>query len=220
MLNSVARTLALMLGCLVLLASAACSDRSATPVVVVPAPDSFRVLLETTKGDIIIEVTKAWAPKGAERFHELVSIGFFDDNAFFRVLPGFIAQFGASGDKKLNEAWDEKLIADDPVVQKNVKGTLSFAHHGADTRSHQLFINLKDNASLDTQGFAPIGRVVDGMDVAAALHDEAGETPKYHLIATLGNSYLKRMFPKLDYIKKAMVLGGPATMAPAASPRP
>lgn len=212
------KPLALVVGLCFVLASSACGDRSSTPVVVPPAPDSFRVVFETTKGDIIVEVTKAWAPKGAERFHELVSIGFFDDNAFFRVLPGFIAQFGASGDKKLNEAWDDRLIADDPVIQKNVKGTLTFAHHGPDTRSHQLFFNLKDNASLDTQGFAPIGRVVDGMDVAAALHDEAGETPKYHLIATLGNPYLKRMFPKLDYIKKAMVIGGPATMAPAPPP--
>lgn len=213
--KSIARTAAFVFGLAFIVVSSACGERASPPVVAGPVPDSFRVAFQTTRGEIVVEVKKAWAPKGAERFHELVSIGFFDDNAFYRVLPGFIAQFGASGDKKLNELWDGRTFPDDPAAEKNVMGTLTFAHHGPDTRSHQLFINLKDNASLDTQGFAPIGRVVQGMDVVAAIHDEAGETPKYHLIATLGNSYLKRMFPKLDYVTKATIVAGPSAVTPS-----
>lgn len=190
---------------LVFLATFGCGEKR-TPVVVGPAPESFRVAFETSRGNFVVEVTRAWAPRGADRFHELVRGGFFDENRFFRVLPGFIAQFGANGDKKRNAEWDEKKIPDDPAREKNVKGTLTFAHHGPDSRSHQLFINLKDNASLDTQGFVPLGRVVEGIAVVDSIYDEYGETPKYHLIATLGNNYLTRMFPKLDYIKTAKVV--------------
>jgi cyclophilin family peptidyl-prolyl cis-trans isomerase len=171
-----------------------------------PAPDSFRVAFETTRGRFVVQVWRAWAPKGADRFHDLVAEGFFDGNAFFRVVPEFIAQFGASDDRKVNEQWDAKPITDDPVTQGNRHGTLVFAAAGPNSRAHQLFVNLADNKSLDKQGFAPIGRVVEGQAVADAIYSGYGESPSYHLLATLGNSYLRRMFPRLDYIKTAQVI--------------
>jgi peptidyl-prolyl cis-trans isomerase A (cyclophilin A) len=175
-----------------------------------PAPDSFRVAFTTSRGTFVVEARRAWAPKGADRFYELVGEGFFDENRFYRVLPGFIAQFGANDDRKRNEQWEARPIADDTGREKNRRGTISFASLGPGSRTHQLFINLKDNANLDAQGFAPIGRVVDGMTVVDSLYDEYGEIPKYQLIATLGNKYLARMFPKLDYIKTArIVAAGP-----------
>lgn len=188
----------------------ACNDKPPVPArtaPVGPAPDSFRVAFETTRGNFVVEVTRAWSPKGADRFYDLVAEGFFDENRFFRVLPGFIAQFGVNDDKKLNEKWEAKTIADDPVKESNSHGTLVFASDGPNSRSHQLFINLADNKNLDTQGFSPIGRVVAGMSVADSIYSGYGETPSYHLLATLGNSYLKRMFPKLDYIKTARIVG-------------
>jgi peptidyl-prolyl cis-trans isomerase A (cyclophilin A) len=171
-----------------------------------PTPDSFRVAFETTRGQFVVQVNRAWAPIGADRFYQLVSAQFFDDNAFFRVLPNFVAQFGASGDRKANEQWDDLKLRDEEVIMSNKRGTLSFASDGADSRTHQAFINLKDNPNLDRLGFAPIGQVVEGMAVVDSIYDDYGETPKYHLIATLGNSYLKRMFPKMDYIKTARVV--------------
>jgi peptidyl-prolyl cis-trans isomerase A (cyclophilin A) len=178
-----------------------------------PTPDSFRVAFETSRGTFVVQATRAWAPKGADRFYELVGEGFFDENRFYRVLPGFIAQFGANDDKKRNEQWEARPIADDPAREKNRRGTISFASLGPGSRTHQLFINLKDNASLDAQGFAPIGTVIEGMSVVDSLYDDYGETPKYHLIATLGNKYLARMFPKLDYIRTARIV------APGAAPK-
>jgi peptidyl-prolyl cis-trans isomerase A (cyclophilin A) len=191
-------------------AALACSDKPATPAraaPVGPAPDSFRVAFETTRGTFVVEVKRAWAPKGADRFHDLVAEHFFDENGFFRVLPEFIAQFGVNNDRKINEAWEAKPLPDDPVLQKNVRGTITFASDGPNSRTHQLFINLKDNGkTLDKDGFAPIGRVVDGMPVVDSIYSGYGETVNYHLVATLGNSYLKRMFPKIDYIKSAKIL--------------
>jgi peptidyl-prolyl cis-trans isomerase A (cyclophilin A) len=178
-----------------------------------PTPDSFRVAFETSRGTFVVQASRAWAPKGADRFYELVGEGFFDENRFYRVLPGFIAQFGANDDKKRNEQWEARPIADDPAREKNRRGTISFASLGPGSRTHQLFINLKDNASLDAQGFAPIGTVIEGMSVVDSLYDDYGETPKYHLIATLGNKYLARMFPKLDYIRTARIV------APGAAPK-
>lgn len=189
-----------------------CKDKSpasARTAPVGPAPDSFRVSFETTRGIFIVEVQRAWSPRGADRFHDLVAESFFDETRFFRVLPGFIAQFGVNNDRKVNEKWDAKTIADDSVSVSNTHGTLVFASDGPNSRSHQLFINLADNKNLDTQGFSPIGRVVTGMSVADSIYAGYGETPNYHLIATLGNSYLKRMFPKLDYIKTARIVGAP-----------
>ena len=198
-----------VLGSLVV-ATAGCSDKPATPArtaPVGPAPDVFRVAFETTRGTFVVEVKRAWTPRGADRFYDLAAEGFFDENRFFRVLPGFIAQFGVNDDKKLNERWEATTIADDPVRQTNAHGTLVFASDGANSRSHQLFINLADNKTLDRQGFSPLGRVVMGLSVVDSIYSGYGETPSYHLLATLGNSYLKRMFPRLDYIKTARIVG-------------
>lgn len=199
----------LLLGLLsITVAADACRDKPVhvRTAPVGPAPDSFRVAFETTRGRFVVQVWRAWAPKGADRFHDLVAEGFFDGNAFFRVVPEFIAQFGANDDKALNELWDAKPISDDPVTQANVHGTLVFAAAGPDSRSHQLFVNLADNKNLDKQGFAPIGRVVEGQSIADAIYSGYGESPSYHLLATLGNSYLRRMFPKLDYIKMVQLI--------------
>jgi len=203
------RLLALLTLVAVTCALAACRD-SAPKVVrtapVGPAPDSFRVAFETTRGHFVVEVVRALSPLGADRFHDLTAEGFFNESAFFRVVPDFIAQFGVNNDRKLNEAWDAKTIPDDPVKVPNTKGTLVFATAGKGSRSHQLFVNLTDNKNLDKQGFSPIGRVVEGMGVVDSLYSGYGEEPSYHLLSTLGNSYLKRMFPKVDYIKTARIL--------------
>ncbi len=201
-----------------LVAATACSDRSAPPPVVGPAPDTFRVALATSKGRVVVAVYKTWSPHGAERFYRLVSEGFFDEQRFFRVIPQYIAQFGASADPKKNDRWDDDKIPDDPRTQSNARGTLSFAAEAPNTRSHQLFFNLKDNPKLDPQGFVPIGRVVEGMGVLDSLYDEYGDTPKYRLVATLGNEYLHRMFPRMDYITSARVVAGPATTSMPAKP--
>jgi cyclophilin family peptidyl-prolyl cis-trans isomerase len=206
---------ALLLTLIVTLSPAlACERNDAPRVVVGPAPDSFHVSLSTSKGDVRIAVYKAWSPHGADRFYQLVSEGFFDDQRFYRVIPQYIAQFGASADPKNNDRWDDAKIPDDPRTQSNSRGTLSFASEAPNTRSHQLFFNLKDNPKLDPQNFVPIGRVVDGMAALDAIYDDYGDTPKYRLVATLGNDYLRRMFPKMDYIKTARVVDTPA-IAPA-----
>jgi cyclophilin family peptidyl-prolyl cis-trans isomerase len=191
----------------------ACKRERAPEIVAGPAPDSFRVAFATSKGDVLVEVYKSWSPHGAERFYQLVSQRFFDDQRFFRVLPQYIAQFGASADPKQNDRWDDAKIPDDPRTHSNARGTLSFAAEAPNTRSHQLFFNLKDNPKLDPQNFVPIGRVVDGMAVLDALYDDYGDTPKYRLVATLGNEYLHRMFPRMDYIRTARIVGAPAPAA-------
>ena len=122
------------------------------------------------------------------------------------MLPHFIAQFGANDDRKRNERWEKVPLKDDPPREKNLRGKVSFAFLDPDSRTHQLFVNLKDNASLDADGFVPIGRVVEGMPVVDSLYDDYGDIPKYHMIATLGNKYLARIFPKLDYVKTARVV--------------
>ena len=209
----IASVLSLLLACTSLLA---CGRDRPPEVVVGPAPDSFRVALATSKGDVVVEVYKAWSPHGAERFYRLVAEHFFDDQRFFRVIPQYIAQFGASAEPKDNDRWDDLKIPDDPRKESNRRGTLSFAAEAPNTRSHQLFFNLKDNPKLDPQNFVPIGRVIEGMSVLDALYDDYGETPKFRLVATLGNDYLRRMFPKLDYIKTARVISptAPATAKP------
>ena len=187
----------------------ACGSKGASPVqsaVTGPAPDSFRVAFETTRGRFVVEAHRSWAPKGVDRFFELVSARAFDDNAFFRVVPGFIVQFGAPGDPKVNAHWNSLRIADDPPTQKNLRGTVAFATEGPGTRTNQLFINCSDNAHLDRIGFVPIGRVLDGMGVVDSIYSGYREKPEYHLLATLGNEYLRRMFPKLDYVATARIL--------------
>ena len=193
---------------------AACPDRSAQRESVAdarvgPAPDSFRVDFETSRGKFSVDVLRAWAPKGADRFYDLVQDHFFDGAKFFRVVPRFVVQFGLNADPKRNQRWLDQRIADDSVSHSNVRGTLTFATEGPNTRAHQLFINLVDNSRLDRMGFSPIGRVADGMTVVDSLYSEYGEGPDQQMIQTLGNSYLERMFPKLDYIKTARIEGKP-----------
>jgi peptidyl-prolyl cis-trans isomerase A (cyclophilin A) len=176
------------------------------------SPESFRVKFVTTKGDFTVEVTRAWAPKGADRFYRLVTEGYFKDIRFFRVLPGFMAQFGASGNPELNARMASLQIPDDPVTQSNKRGMVTFAMAGPNTRSNQFFINYGDNARLDSQGFPPFGKVVDGMKAVDAMYGGYGEGapnglgPGQDSIAAKGNEYLRRAFPKLDYIKSATIV--------------
>jgi peptidyl-prolyl cis-trans isomerase A (cyclophilin A) len=187
--------------------AAACGDKSKPAAIPVgPAPDSFRVAFATSKGTFVVQANRGWAPNGADRFYALTRSGFFDGNRFFRVLPGYIAQFGINDQKKLNEQWEGRPLPDDPRKESNARGTLVFTTSGPNTRSHQLFINLKDNPKLDAQGFVPFGRVVSGMEVVDSLYDEYGDDPQQRLISTLGNNYLQRMFPRLDYITSAKLV--------------
>jgi len=182
--------------------ASACGQQAPAVKQVGQAPDSFRVTFETSRGAFVVQVNRAWAPIGADRFYALVENHFFDGNPFFRVIPGFIAQFGLSPTRAVNEQWDEPRIPDDSVRQSNLRGTLTFASEGPNSRSHQLFFNLADkNARLDRTGFAPIGKVVSGMEVVDSLYSGYGESPEQHFILTMGQSYLNRMFPKLDYIR-------------------
>src|SRR5213596_1497254 len=139
------------------------------------APDSFRVRISTTKGDFVIAVHRAWAPRGADRFYNLVRSGFYDGVRFFRVIPGFMAQFGIHGDTAVTAAWRPRVIQDDPVRRTNGRGMVSFATAGPGTRTTQLFINYSDNSRLDGMGFSPFGRVVEGMDVVDRLYGGYGE---------------------------------------------
>jgi len=170
------------------------------------APEVFRTKWETSKGDVIIEVTRSWAPKGADRFYNLVKNGFFDECRFFRVVPNFIVQVGMHPDPKVSRAWADARITDDPVTKTNRKGTITFATSGPNTRTTQLFINYKANAFLDGQGFAPFGAVVEGMDIVDGIYAGYGEGPDQGMIRAQGNKYLNEKFPKLDYIKKATIL--------------
>jgi peptidyl-prolyl cis-trans isomerase A (cyclophilin A) len=178
-----------------------------------PSPDSFRVAVETSKGNFTILARREWAPKGVDRFYHLVRLGFFDDVRFFRVLPGFMAQFGMHGDPKVNAAWEELRLEDDPVKAENKRGMVTFAKTmEPNSRSTQLFINTVDNLNLDGQGFAPIGEVVEGLPVVDSLYADYGEGPPYGAgpdqgrMASQGNAYLTQSFPKLDYIRRARLV--------------
>ena len=204
-------TLLLLIGATVAALAAGCGEKSkAAPMPAGAVPDSFRVAFTTSKGTFVVQANRAWAPNGADRFYALATSGFFDDNRFFRVLPNYIAQFGINDRKAVNEQWDKQPLADDPRKESNARGTLVFTTSGANTRSHQIFINLKDNPKLDGQGFVPFGRIVAGMEVADSLYDDYGDDPQQHLISTLGNNYLLRMFPKLDYITTAKIVSDSA----------
>lgn len=176
------------------------------------APDVYDVKFDTTRGDFVVQVTRAWAPIGADRFYNLVKHGYFTGAAFFRVVPGFIVQFGLSADPAVNRVWRSANIKDDPVTQSNKRGTLTFATAGPNTRTTQLFINFADNAGLDRQGFAPFGLVTSGMDVVDKIYSGYGERPDQGAVTTQGAAYLEKNFPKLDTIKSATIV--PA--APAA----
>ena len=176
------------------------------------APDRFRVRFETTKGPFVIEVTRAWAPRGADRFYNLVRVGYYDDVAFFRVIENFMVQFGIHGDPAVNAAWRQARIPDDPVTQSNKRGMVTYAMAGPDTRTTQLFINFRDNTGLDGQGFSPFGRVVEGLSVVDSLYSGYGEGapsgmgPEQGRAQGEGNAYLKSRFPKLDFVKTARLV--------------
>lgn len=169
------------------------------------APDQFLARFETSKGVFVVRVERAWAPKGADRFYNLVKAGFFDENRFFRVLPRFIIQWGIPGNPKIAAAWDNARIQDDPVLRSNTRGYVTFATAGANTRTTQLFINFGQNSRLDDMGFAPFGRVTEGMEIVEKLYAGYGETPDQGAITSQGNAYLKAQFPNLDYIKRATI---------------
>lgn len=183
------------------------------------APETYRARFTTSKGDFVIEVTRAWAPNGADRFYNLVANGFFDDCRFFRVVYGFMAQFGIHGDPAISSVWRGARIPDDPVQQSNKRGYVTFATSGPNTRTTQVFINFVDrNSTLDSQGFAPFGKVVEGMEVVDKLFSGYGEAapqghgPDQNRIQKEGNAYLAKSFAKLDSIKKATIemAGSPA----------
>lgn len=176
------------------------------------APETFDVVFETTKGAFTLHVTRAWAPKGADRLYNLVKAGFFADIAFFRAIEGFMVQFGIHGDPKVAAAWRSAEFSDDPVTQSNRRGTLSFATRGPNTRTTQMFINFRDNGNLDGMGFSPVGQVDDeGMKIVDSLYKGYGEGaprgrgPDQMKVQMVGNTYLKAEFPQLDYIKSASI---------------
>jgi len=189
------------------------------------APEVWRTRFTTTKGDVTIEVTRAWAPLGVDRFYNLVKNKFYDGAGFFRVLPGFVAQFGISARPAVSKVWNDAKIPDDPVTQSNLRGYLTFATAGPNTRTTQIFINLADNPRLDGMGFAPFAKVVEGMDVVDKFYSGYGEGaptgkgPDQGRITNEGKPYLDRDFPLLDSIKSAVILTA-AAPPPAAPKKP
>lgn len=185
------------------------AKKAAAPVAV---PEFYKVRFDTTEGPFIVEVHKPWAPEGAERFYRLVERGFYDGVRFFRVVRGFVAQFGINGDPKLAAVWRDLTMKDDPVIESNRRGYVTFATSGPNTRTTQVFINLGDNSRLDKLGFAPFGRVVEGMDVVDRFYAAYGEGPPrgngpdQEQIERGGNEYLEQRFPRLDYIRTARIV--------------
>jgi len=176
------------------------------------SPESFKVKFETSKGNFTVEVTRSLSPHGADRFFNLARSGYFKDVAFFRVIPGFMCQFGIHGDPKVSAAWRKAQIPDDTVKGSNTRGAITFATAGPNTRTAQLFISFGDNSRLDRTGFSPFGKVTEGMDVVDKINGEYGEGapsgrgPDQNRIQMEGNAYLKKDFPNLDYIKSTTVV--------------
>ena len=169
------------------------------------APATFSVAFDTSKGRFVVDVHREWAPLGADRFYNLVKSGFFNDVRFFRVIGGQLAQFGMHGDPAVQAAWRDAVIQDDPVRHGNTRGSVSFASRGSNTRTTQLFINLRDNSPYDRLGFSPFAEVVTGMDVVDRLYSAYEERPEQPFIDEEGNAYLTREFPNLDYIQKTAI---------------
>ena len=176
------------------------------------APDVYEVKFATTKGDFVIQVTRAWAPLGADRFYNLAANKFFDDASFFRVLSGFVVQFGLHADPQVSNVWRSANLKDDPVTQSNRPGYITFATAGPNTRTTQVFVNLGNNAQLDSMGFAPFGLVTQGMDVVKQLYSGYGEGapsgrgPDQGAVSSQGKYYLDKNYPKLDSIKTATII--------------
>ena len=202
-----------------LTAMSACDDTRSSPLLnpdpdslAVQAPDSFRVEFTTSKGPFVVHAVRAWAPRGVDRFYYLARHGYYDRTKFFRNLPDFMAQFGLHGDPDVTAVWMDRNIPDDSVRQSNARGFVTFAMGGPNTRSTQLFINKRDNSRLDAMGFAPIGRVTDGMQAVDSLYEGYGEGPPGGMgpdqgqIISQGNRYLESFFPRLDSIVSTRVL--------------
>jgi len=168
-------------------------------------PAQYRARFDTTQGVFVIDVTRKWAPLGADRFYELVKSGFYDQARFFRVAPGFVIQWGIARDPILNSLWKDKVIPDDPVKEANMSGYVSFASRGPNTRTTQIFVNLANNLQLDGMGFAAFGKVTEGLDVIGRMYGGYRESPDQSKIEEQGNAYLTQNFPKLDYIKTARI---------------
>ena len=177
------------------------------------APETFTARFRTTRGDFTIEVNREWSPAGADRLYQLLATGFYNQNALFRVQKGYVVQFGIGNDKAVNAFWDKRPLPDEPVRMKNLKWTISYARDGLNSRTAQLFINLKDNFKLDTvnfnglRGFPPVGKVLSGFDVIESLFAGYGFEPANHQDSVMiyGNGYLKKKFPELDYIIDATI---------------
>jgi len=176
------------------------------------APDVFKAKFITSKGNFTVEVHKDWSPNGADRFYNLVKLGYYNECRFFRVVDGFMVQFGINGDPAVNKKWQNNVFPDDKPSQSNTKGMLSFATRGKDTRTTQVFINFVDNSRLDGMGFTPFGKVVDGMSVVESLYKGYGEGaprgqgPDQQRIQDEGNTYLKKDFDKMDWVKEAKIV--------------
>ena len=190
-----------------------------------PVPESYRVQIDTTKGKIVLEVTRSLAPRGADRFYHLVETGFFDDSRFYRVIRGRFAQFGIAGNPAIADIWRAARFPDDPVRASNVRGTFAFAMTGPDARTTQIYINTGDQIRQDADGFAPFGKVVEGMEVVDRLYAEYGETSgggmragKQGKLFEEGNAYLDREFPRLDKLLKATIITDKKSAAVLKSP--
>ncbi|MGH6767904.1 MAG: peptidylprolyl isomerase [Xanthobacteraceae bacterium] len=176
------------------------------------APATYKARFDTSKGAFVLELHRDWAPNGADRFYNLVKNGFYNNVRFFRVIGGFMVQFGISGDPQISAKWREARIADDPVRQSNARGYITYAMAGPNTRTSQVFINFGNNSGLDAQNFAPFGRVISGMNVVDSLYSGYGEGaprgrgPDQGRIQAEGNAYLAKSFPRLDYVKSATIV--------------
>lgn len=170
------------------------------------APERYKVKFETSKGDFVVDVQREMAPQGADQFYSLVNSGFYDECRFFRVLPGFMVQFGINGNPDVQAKYRDALIKDDPVRTSNKRGTITFATSGPNSRTTQVFINFGNNTFLDDQGFSPFGHVSAGMNVVDSIDSSSGEKPNQGSIQSQGNKYLKAKYPNLDYIKKASIV--------------
>jgi len=169
------------------------------------APDEFRAKFETSAGDFVIDVKRELGPNGVDRFYNLVRNGFYNEQRFFRVVPGFVAQWGMHGDPEVTAKWDNATIPDDPSKSNNKTGTITYASKGPNTRTTQLFLNLGDNPHLD-QGYPPFGTITEGVETIQAINAEYREKPSQQQIGERGNKYLTKLFPNLDYIKTAYIL--------------
>lgn len=194
------------------LLSAGCTHRVPETPAPRTAPPRFYAYVETTKGEFVLEIDRDWAPRGADRFYQLATSGYFDDSRFTRVVPNFIVQFGVAGDSAKNARWSKATFPDDSVTHGNTVGTVAFAMRGPNDRTTQLFISVVDNSRLDAQGFSPIGRVVRGMDVVSSIYSGYGEnsgggvrTGNQAPLMNGGNAYVDRMYPKLDRLLRIRI---------------